>query len=281
MMRVMKNKVELTFIMILALFCSGSYGKDVVIHPLEQKTFGYYSVMLPPDYNEEASKEKEYPVCLLVHGSGGHERTHVKLVESHLGREGVIYVTARAPFPKNNVFMDKQRAGFTAWPEYSYKKTSSIEVAEEHEVAGRTLEKYYTQWMADCLNDVRARYRTDGKKVVTLGHSQGGAFALRFALDFPEEVSACFASAGYYKEWLDTSEAADTLKAHNIFVFFAHNEDDHAVKFEHGEALHAYLTEHEVPFEHMFFPDGKHKFRNETKARAKVFIDKRCRGLNP
>lgn len=284
----MKIKIGLILTLIVPLIApalSLNAGEPIV-HPLEQKTIGYYSVILPTNYTKEKAQGegdqgKEYPACILLHGSGGSQHSSIQFVNNSLGRDGVIYICPRAPHPKNSVFLDQKRAGFTAWPEYGYESSSSIKVPDKYKVNSDLIEAYYTRWIYDCLSDARKKYRIRPGKVVVLGHSQGAAFSLRFAIDYPESVKACFAAAGYYKSRLQTPDAGKILKDHGIYVYFNHNKGDPAVDFDNSELLMKYLEEHGVISNHTFYPDGGHRFRNEEKQRARMFIDRWCRGKEP
>lgn len=272
-------KIKANLVLILMYLMPLLVEGKPIVHPLEQKTFGYYSVILPDDYLESESDRKQYSACILIQGSGGSEQSSLGLVDNFLGRDGVIYICPRAPFPKNSVYFKKDKPGFTAWPEYGYESSSSIKVLDENKIDDLSIETSYTRWIYDCLINAKKRYRIRDEKVVVLGHSQGAAFSLRFAIDYPEFVKACFASAGYYKSRLENEDSGKILKNNDIYIYFCHNEDDTAVNFENGKLLLEYLKKHEVKFDHTFYPSGKHKFINKEKDKAKLFIDKWCRGL--
>ncbi len=119
-----------------------------------------YNVLLPVDYNEEASKTKRYPVLYLLHGLTGHytnwlEKT--KLTE-HAAPYGLIVVT-----PEGN----------DSW--YS----DSVTVATD---------KYETYFINELLPDVQRRYRTvespEGRAIA--GLSMGGYGSLKFGVKYPQ-----------------------------------------------------------------------------------------------
>lgn len=119
-----------------------------------------YSVLLPVDYNEEASKTKRYPVVYLLHGLTGHYTNWLEKTKltDHAAVYGLIIVT-----PEGN----------DSW--YS----DSVTVATD---------KYETYILNEILPDVQRRYRTvesrEGRAIA--GLSMGGYGALKFGIKYPQ-----------------------------------------------------------------------------------------------
>jgi predicted esterase len=247
---------------------------DFIIRPLMQASLGYYSVLLPPDY--DAAAPKTYPLCVLLHGSSATETEYGDLVAKSLKRDGVIYLTPRAPYPHNAEFVYAKKPGYTAWPEYGYD-WSTIKVAKDAQPDSIAVEKLYTDWIAKCVADARTHYRVREGKVVVFGHSQGASFGFLFAVDHPDLVKACFLADGYYSSRLRDDLAGATLKENGIHLVIVHNEDDPTVKFEEATSLVAYLKKNHVDFTNTFYPTGKHSMTDPIKQQAADFVASECR----
>ncbi len=251
---------------------------DPIHHGLIQKKVGFYAVYLPPDYNAEANKEKTWPVCIILHGSGSTETGHGALSNT-FGRDGVIYLAPRAPHTHFGVVKDSGNPGYTAWPDNpaAWGEFGS-DTFPSDAVSQLQVERLYTDWIADCLTDLRKRYRTDGKRATVVGHSQGAAFAHLFALHRPELVQAYFAYAGYFEETIKDDVAALTLKKHKVYPSLAHCEGDTVVKASLSRDLSEYLKKHEVAHDVLIVPKGSHRFTSKTSRAACEFVAKWCRG---
>jgi predicted esterase len=251
---------------------------DPIHHGLIQKKVGFYAVYLPPDYNTEANKEKSWPVCTILHGSGSTETGHGAL-SGTFGRDGVIYLAPRAPHTHFGVVKESGNPGYTAWPDNppAWGEFGS-DTFPSDAVSQLQVERLYTDWIADCLGDLRKRYRTDGKRATVVGHSQGAAFAHLFALHRPELVQAYFAYAGYFEDTLEDDIAAQTLKKHKVYPSIAHCEGDAVVKASLSHDLSEYLKKHEVPHDVLIMPKGSHRFTSKTSRAASEFVAKWCRG---
>lgn len=245
-------------------------------HALEQKKVGFYAVFLPEDY---ANSDKRYPLVVILHGSGSTEVRHGRLA-NEFGREQAIYVAPRAPHAHHEVFTESGRAGWTAWPTYpkNWGQWGSPEFPQERleNVDARQL---YVDWIADVIQDVRARYRVTEAKAVVFGHSQGAAFAHDFAITRPDLVQAYFAFAGYYDHTTEKPELdgpAAALKKNGVRVVLAHQEGDEVVKVEQTRLLSQYMTRHGVEHAVHILPEGSHTGSPELKRLAKEFIRRQC-----
>jgi predicted esterase len=251
---------------------------DPIHHALVQKKVGFYAVYLPPDYNAEPNKEKTWPVCIILHGSGSTETGHGAL-SATFGRKGIIYLAPRAPHTHFDVVKQSGNAGYTAWPDYPESwGAQESDTFPKDEIEKLEAARLYTDWIADCLADVRKRYRTDGERAVIVGHSQGAEFAHTFALHRPELVRAYFAYAGFYDYSLQDDIAAQTLKKHKIHAHLAHCEGDAVVNVTGTNKLSEYLKKHEVAHDLLIVPGGSHRFTSKTSRAASEFVAKWCRG---
>jgi predicted esterase len=250
---------------------------DPIHHALVQKKVGFYAVYLPPDYHAEANKDREWPVCVILHGHGSTETGHGGLSNS-FGRDGVIYVAPRAPHVHKGLLAEG-RTGYTAWATYPEAWGDwDSETFPQDEIEKLQTTRLYTDWIADCIADVRSRYRVDDQRAVVVGHSQGAMFSMTFALHRPELVRAHFAYAGHYWSEVEDDIAAQTLKKHDIHTFVAHCEGDVVVPPEGAQRLVEYLAEHEVPHEALIVPGGHHGFTSRISRAAQEFVAKWCRG---
>lgn len=242
-------------------------------HALPQTQLGIYAIFLPPDYNENS--DKTYPLVVIIHGHGSTEIRHGQLADI-FGREDVIYLAPRAPYPHPEVFIYDRTPGWTAWPSIP---ESLYEIDEGHEDY-IDVDVLYTQWIADTVQDVRRRYRVNDQRVTVYGHSQGAAFAHLFALHHPELVKAYFAFAGFYGQTTDkpTPKAARTLKENQIFPYLAHNRSDPMVGAVQTERLEAYFKTHGVKHAAFIAESGDHYLTPEGRARAIGFIRDWCCG---
>lgn len=247
---------------------------EPVHHALVQKKVGFYAVYLPPDY--AANSDKTYPVCVILHGHGSSETGHGGLSNS-LGREGVIYVAPRAGHVHKGLLAQGRR-GYTAWPTYpeSWGEWDS-ETFPKDDVEKLQVQRLYTDWISDCVADVRERYRTDGQRVVVVGHSQGAMFSMTLALHRPELVRAHFAYAGAYWSEVEDDIAAQTLKKHDIYSYIAHCDDDQVVSSDSSRKLVEYFKEHDVKHDSLFVERGGHSFTSKISRAAQEFIAKWCR----
>jgi predicted esterase len=247
-------------------------------HALPQTQVGFYAVYLPPGYDEASSAATRYPLCLILHGSGSTETAHGDLANA-VGREGVIYVAPRAPYPNHGVFFEDKKPGWTAWPQWPEAWGPPDGPAfPSADVEKLAVERLYTDFIASCVADARRRYRADPKAAVLVGHSQGAAFAHLFALHRPELVRAYFAYAGYYEGTTKDEFAAFTLKKFGIAPSIAHCEGDAVVPVAQARDLHADLTKHDVPHEALLLPGGDHGLVSKILRAAHAFVARHCRG---
>lgn len=235
-----------------------------VRHFLPMTKLWTYIVALPPDYeNSEAS----YPLCLVLHGSGSTELGHGRLADG-LGREGVIYVAPRAPYPHAGVFMQTKKEGWTAWP--------SDRLEEGSRESGAVVAQY-VDWIFACADDARKRYRVKGDRVFLLGHSQGAGFANACALLKPERVASYLAYAGFLPDECKGEDRFAALARSGVMPYIVHSADDRVVpvgasrdvvdRFEAAGIVHSFKV----------FDAGGHAFSPAVLAFARSWIDKELR----
>lgn len=261
---------------------AAALGEGVTHHPLLQRTLGFYAVITPPGYDAPENRSKRYPIAVILHGSGSHELRHGVLAND-IGREGVVYVVPRAPYPHYGAFLEVKRHGWTAWPTLpeawgkrgsAHFPTSDMEKVE--------LSKMYTDWIAACIRDARQRHRTDQNKVVIVGHSQGAAFAHLFAVRHPELVRALFSYAGYFGETLGneatTRAHARKLKSSKITAMYVHHEGDGVVKVDETKNLSAAFEKAGVEHTTLLLPGGDHTMDDRVRDEARRFVRRHCCG---
>lgn len=242
-------------------------------HALVQEKVGFYATLLPPGYKDASQRSKRFPVVVILHGSGSTELKHGQLAET-FGREGVIYVLPRAPNVHEEVFSETKEPGWTAWPTYpkSWGEFGSSTFPKS-EMAAIDVSRLYLDWIRDCVEDARKRYRTDGRRVVVVGHSQGAAFAHYLAVAYPDLVKAYFAYAGYYDQPPKDLDIAKLFKARHVTPFIAHHEADATVKVEKTRALLDYFRQNGVEHTGLVLPAGDHRMSERIKDEARRFID--------
>ena len=233
-------------------------------HALVQRTVGFYSVYLPPDY--DGDEQRTYPACFLLHGMGGRDTDFAVAVLESLGRHDVIYIAPRAPH------RDEQ-GGYRAWPT-PWSDWQKEDFPRE-DVEAAEVPALYTNWIARCLEDARSRYRISPARVSVFGHSEGAVFAHRFAFDHPTLVAAYFAHAGYYDYATDGSAAR--FEKHNVFSLIAHCRDDPAQKFEGAQALIDHFRKHKLAHATLLPDEGGHGLTPEILDAARKFVDRWCR----
>ncbi len=254
---------------------------DPVHHALVQKKVGFYAVYLPPDYHAEANAKKRWPLCVILHGHGSTETGHGGMSNT-FGRKGVIYLAPRAAHAHEGIFLENGTPGWTAWPNYpkSWGEWDSPDFPKS-ETEKLAIDRLYTDWIADCIADVRERYRVDEQRAVIVGHSQGAAYAHRFAIHRPELVRAYFAHAGFYGDTTKDVIAAATLKKHAIRPVLYHCEADPVVNVKETRGLVKYLTDNGVEHVAKIVPKGSHSFTSQVTHAARGFVAKLCRGEEP
>jgi predicted esterase len=227
------------------------------------ETVGTYVVMLPPDY---ATSGKEYPICVILHGNGSTELRHGKLSET-FGREGVIYVAPRAPYPNLGV-MHGGDDGWTAWP--------AIDLDENSMLLNKIPLDYVT-WVFNCIHDVQSNYRARKGKVFIYGHSEGGHFADLCALIRPNEVESYMAHAGYMPgENLMTKDALRQMKESGVRPYLVHGRQDNVVVPEQSEKLSAAFKEAGIKHT-LKIVDGDHGFSEAIRKEVQAWMEEEVR----
>jgi predicted esterase len=250
---------------------------DTNFHALPQAQLGIYAVFLPPGYHAPENRNKKYPLVLILHGHGSTEIRHGQHADD-FGRNDVIYLAPRAPYPHEEVFMELKTPGWTAWPTVPEQL---YEIGPEHKDYV-DVDRLYTNWIADTVQDVRRRYRVNEQRVVIYGHSQGATYAHMFALHHPELVKAYFAFAGWYGETTEELDLHDAkiLKENKVFPFLAHNRRDPALDVAQTERLAAFFSRHAVRHATFISETGDHYLTDEGKQKVASFVNEWCRGAH-
>jgi predicted esterase len=253
-------------------------------HAMLQEKVGFYGVLTPPGYDDEANKKKRYPLVVILHGGGSNELGQGELAED-IGRDGVIYVLPRAPHPDYEVFAEGERAGWTAWPEYPEEwGEPDSDTFPKQELKGLDSSKLYTEWIADCIKDARRRYRVSWDKAVLVGHSQGATFAHLFATRYPWMVKTYVAYAGHYDDTLDKKVGSvhlTALNANKISPLLIHYEGDPVVKSENTRRLDEMMNARKLEHEALLLPGNLHKLTDDVKQRIRAFTREQCCGETP
>ena len=247
---------------------------DYIVHPLVQRQLGFYSVLLPLDYDVPKHKEKSYPLCLNIHGAMGDEFIYEKVIDRHLKRDGVIYLTPRAPYAAFNA-LRKGKTGYTVMP--NFPKIWGLMGSEgfpNTDVENLDIRKLYVDFIADCVADAKSRYRITEGRFVIFGFSQGASFAFMFAIAYPLLVRAFFAGGSFYGEDSDKQEAAKVFKENQVYPFITHCRDDGP---EDAIEFHRILEKNGVSHTFRLLEQGGHRISDEVGNLAKGFLDEWCR----
>jgi predicted esterase len=246
-------------------------------HALIQEQLGFYAVVTPPGYDAPENKSKRYPIVVIVQGSGADE-TEAAMVADSLGRDEVIYVIPRAPYPSGG----EAAEGFTAIP--SYPATWGAPDANsfpKDDLAQLDAAKLYTTQIAAAVKDARKRYRAAWGKLVVFGHGEGGTFAHQFAVHQPWMTKAYFASAGNYASTTDGKSGiahAAAIKSNQIQAMIAHSESDAITPAASAKALVELFEKGRVKHTALILPDSDHTFGERVQQEAKLFVRHHCCG---
>lgn len=196
---------------------------NAIEHQAILETVGSYMVVLPDDYAE--NEDKDYPLCVLLHGSGGTEHSFAKLADK-FGRDHVIYLSIRAPHPHKGVAEYRSKLGWTAWYPDDIDKTSDMY---------SLIPQQYVAWIDKCVEATKKQYRIDEEKIVALGFSQGAYFANLYAVSYAEKIKSYIAAAGKNPDL--TAEQLQALKNHKVEVILLHGKNDTRVPLSNSETL--------------------------------------------
>ena len=230
-------------------------------------SLGTYIVMLPPDYDES---NKEYPLCLILHGHGSSETGHGTLADE-LGRDEVIYVAPRYAYPFTEDQGSMSEPGWTAWPPYDLSSDTLL-----HPVVDRL----NTDWVFACADDARKRYRIRGDRVFLLGHSQGAFLANACATLRPELVRSYFAYAGFYPDHYLSKERLAGLKENGVRVYLAHGTEDQVCDPAGSRKLEQAMKKAGVTCKLETFK-AEHSFTSDAYKSARKWLDKEVRAVGP
>jgi predicted esterase len=238
--------------------------KGFIRHYAEMKSRGSYIVMLPPDYE---TSTKEYPICVILHGSGSTELAHGRLADT-MGREGVIYIAPRAPYPHPEVVA----SGAMGWD------ARPPEAIDTNDPNYARIPIDYVDWIFTCVDEVQQHYRARKGKVFLYGHSQGGGYANIATLLHPERVAAYFSQAGSLPgERFLNAVNARRMKEQGVRAYLMHGESDNTVPPTSSKTIDAVLTEAGVEHTLRLVP-GDHGINGAMLSDTRAWVDREVRG---
>jgi predicted esterase len=225
------------------------------------RTEGVMIVILPEDYE---TGNREYPVCLLLHGSGSNEMQLVQLAAQRLGRRDVIYAALRAPYPDFAGAVQTRQNAFTAMPPGN--------VGDDSPVRGRA-RRNYADWIVEAATVVQRDYRATKGKFYLLGFSQGANYAGITALLYPEKVASYFAIAASPLP-ADLATAADLAKLRQTGVraWMVHGREDATTPVAGATTNAETFRAASFPVELRLIAGG-HEITAETAALASEWLD--------
>ena len=227
---------------------------------VETRTIATYIAILPEDY---ATSNREYPICVILHGSGSTETGHGTIADI-AGREDVIYIAPRAL----NARVVGDGLGYTAWP---------IEEIDSTDPIYRRSAPNYADLVRACVEDAREQYRTTDEKVMIIGHSQGAAFSWITAASHPDIVGSILAYAGYFPDRYSTNEIFEEVLDEEISVTLIHGSEDRSVSIEESRTMEALLKEEGIDVTAHYLDGVSHSIESPVRELMKEWIKEQTR----
>lgn len=186
-----------------------------VTRMVPMRTEGAMIVILPEDYD---TSNREYPVCLLLHGAGSNEMQLLQFAAQRLGRRDVIYVALRAPYPDFASAVETRQDSFTALPPGNVADDSPVRLRSR---------RNYADWIIDAAGVVQRDYRATQGKVYLLGFSQGAGYAGVTAMFYPQKIASYFAiAAGPLPPELVSAADLAKVRQAGVRPWLVHGRDD-------------------------------------------------------
>ncbi len=232
--------------------------QDAVRHWVKIPALTTYLALLPLDYE---TSEARYPLVLVLHGNGSSAAGHGRIADA-VGREGVIYVAPRAPYPNAQVFYQSQRPGWTWRPQD----------AGDDALEGLDPASLYVDSILAAVEDARKRYRVAGDRFYVFGHSMGGFFANGTAVLHPEQVAATFAYAGGLSEAYHDAKWLEPLKTNGVKMLHVHGTADPVVSASSSREAHRVMQEAGVDSTIRLVEGVDHGMREPVRKLLKTWI---------
>lgn len=243
---------------------------DTEINEIEMTSTGRYTVALPPDYAETAV---DYPVVIVLQGGQSTPDTYLPLTEA-CGREDIIYLLPRSPYPSFGTYAFTWRAGYNALPGFGAGLREGDDAPDYR--------RLYCDWIAACLKDVRENYRTDGESVFVVGHSWGGEFAHSFSVLYPELSKGYLSYDGWFsdikREKPEVVFKPEAVVSNELSIYLFSGRESN-VPTTSTDALEAYLNE--AGYERVTVKDdfdAGHGLNEEVQGAIAEVVDKEVRG---
>lgn len=225
------------------------------------RTEGAMIVILPEDYE---TGNREYPVCLLLHGAGSNEMQLVQLAAQRLGRRDVIYAALRAPYPDFAAATQSRQNAFTAMPPGNASDDSPVRVRAR---------RNYADWIVEAAAVVQRDYRATKGKFYLLGFSQGANYAGMTALFYPEKVASYFAiAAGPLPPELVSAVDLAKVRQAGVRPWLVHGREDTTTPVAGATTNAATFRAASIPVE-LRLVAGGHEITPETTALASDWLD--------
>lgn len=231
--------------------------QDYSLNHVEMISIGTYGLLMPENYNSE----KEYRLVVWIHGNGSNETYHARIA-SEMELEDVIIVFPRAPYVNKLVTEASCQVGYTS------NQTDGIEKSDSLYTSQGAL---YVDWINKCVLDVKKQFKLKDK-ILLFGHSQGAAYSLAYALQYPGQVKASMSFAGGKSSKFPIHQIMlEQLAESDASIVLLQGVNDELHKNEYAENLYELLKNVNVKVDLKLIEAG-HQFGNSKLAKNEVAL---------
>lgn len=172
-----------------------------------------------------------FPAIILLHGRGANEDDLLGLLPYFDPR--FFVVAARAPF----------RFPYGGWTWYDV-----LEVGAPH------LQQFAESYdrLVQFVQDMKAHYPVDPKRLFFLGFSMGAVMSYAYALTKPEDVRGVVAHSGYIPESSSLNLRLDSLNGASFFV--AHGTEDPVIQIHFARRAKELLSQTKADLVYKEYP---------------------------
>lgn len=208
------------FSVLLLLGCGKAEGNQKLMKQLEAKASPSVNIG-GRDYRLYVPKNlpqgRKVPLLLALHGGFGNS----EYFEHHLGMNKVAdrkgFIVAYPNGTEGKIWVMKNKRMWNAG--------NCCGIAARQNVND-------VDYLADVINDIKAKYPVDNKRVYLTGHSNGAMMSYRFICERPDMVAAMVSIAGQLT-------ANSCRNASGVDILHIHGDNDVNVPYEGGSTPHS------------------------------------------